>query len=185
VIGGRWPEMFLVKEDCQEYSNGECSLDDNEEKNKAPEGYRWVTAARKKDIQWQIMREWEIERSKKSFFEYEKAYKTGIIPSGHFWEICGNMLVGYGGILYIEGENVESYLKRRHLCDSFKYPAVIYGFLDDNGYHEEAYVQRNPGTRKCINRQKKKNRIEWRRKLDKFIDSIPDDEVIVGVDCHI
>jgi len=185
VIGGRWPEMFLVKEDCQEYSIGECRTDDNDDRHKAPEGYRWVVAARKKDIQWQIMRDWEIERSKKAFLEFEKAYKSGIIPSGHFWKICGNKLVGYGGILYIEGETVEKYLKRRHIYDSFKYPSVTYGFLDDNGYHEEAYVWRNSGTRKRINKQKRKNRIEWRRKLDKYIDAIPDDTVIVGVDCHV
>jgi hypothetical protein len=57
--------------------------------------------------------------------------------------------------------------------------------LDDEGYHEEEYVWRDSTTRKRINRQKRKNRIAWRRKLDEYIESIPDDTVIIGVDCHV
>jgi len=57
VIGGRWPRRFLVKESCKEYSIGERSWDDIDRKIDAPEGYFWVAAARKKDIEWQAMRE--------------------------------------------------------------------------------------------------------------------------------
>ena len=42
-----------------------------------------------------------------------------------------------------------------------------------------------PKSKKYIKKQTRKNNIVWRRKLDKFIDSIPDDTVIIGVDCHV
>ena len=99
--------------------------------------------------------------------------------------MCDNKLVGYDGILYIEGETLETFLKRRNISDTFKYPAITFGFLDDEGYHEEEYVWRDSTTRKRINKQKRKNRIAWRRKLDEYIESIPDDTVIIGVDCHV
>lgn len=57
-IGGRWPAMFLVKEDCREYTIGERSWASND-RYPAPEGYIWVCGSRKKDIEWQVMREWE------------------------------------------------------------------------------------------------------------------------------
>ena len=91
----------------------------------------------------------------------------------------------YDGILYIEGETLETFLKRRNISDTFKYPAITFGFLDDEGYREEEYVWRDSTTRKRINKQKRKNRIAWRRKLDEYIESIPDDTVIIGVDCHV
>ena len=87
--------------------------------------------------------------------------------------------------ILIEGETLETFLKRRNISDTFKYPAITFGFLDDEGYHEEEYVWRDSTTRKRINRQKRKNRIAWRRKLDEYIESIPDDTVIIGVDCHV
>ena len=55
-IGGRWPKWFLVKDTCQEYSIGHR---DSKIDLSAPEGYMWVCAARKKDIEWDVMREWK------------------------------------------------------------------------------------------------------------------------------
>ena len=117
---------------------------------------------------------------------YEEIYKSKIIPKDMFCKIIENKLVGYfDRLYYIEGETLERYLKRNHIGDTFKYQAITFGFLDDDGYHEEEYVWRDSGTRKRVNRQKRKNRIEFRRRLDEYLDSIPDETVIVGVDCHI
>lgn len=185
VIGGRWPKVFLVKEDCPEYSIGDRSWN-NEKLYEAPDGYRWVAAARKKDIQWQAMKDWKMECAKKDFHNYEQIYKTGIIPGDmHFCKICGNKLVDFRKVLYIEGETVESYLKRNHLYDTFKYPVNIHGFLDNEDYYDVDYVWKKSAARKRVNKQERINRIRWKRKIDNFIDSIPDDEVIVGVDCHV
>lgn len=48
-IGGRWQDLFLVKDSCTECSIGERSC--SREEFPAPEGYKWVCAARKKDIE--------------------------------------------------------------------------------------------------------------------------------------
>ena len=56
-IGGRWPYAFLVKEGCWSVIPSELSWAcQNEEARKAPEGYRWVSGARKTDIQWEMMK---------------------------------------------------------------------------------------------------------------------------------
>lgn len=61
-IGGRWPALFLVKEECVECSIGERSL--YGEELPCPEGYKWVCAARKKDIEWQAIRDWQLLQTK-------------------------------------------------------------------------------------------------------------------------
>ena len=42
-----------------------------------PEGYKWVCAARKKDIVWQAMRDWRILGARKHFQSLEKLSLTG------------------------------------------------------------------------------------------------------------
>ena len=69
-IGGRWPCEFLVKEDCFESSLGE--IDYEREPTKAPDGYKWVCFARKKDIQWQVMRDIQYKDLSEDY-EYLKA----------------------------------------------------------------------------------------------------------------
>lgn len=186
VIGGRWPRRFLVKNECKEYSIGNRSWGKLDIEFDAPTGYRWVAAARKKDIQWQVMRDWKLECAKKEFYMFEEIYKSKIIPKDMFCKIAENKLVGdFGMLYYIEGETLESYLKRNHIVDTFKYPAITLGFLDDDGYHEEREVWIDSRSRKRVNKQKRKNRIEFRRRLDEYLESIPDEAVIVGVDCHV
>ena len=55
-VGGRWPKMFLVRKDCEEFTYGERSPSEEQ----APEGYIWVCGARKKDIAWEEMRNWYL-----------------------------------------------------------------------------------------------------------------------------
>lgn len=54
-VGGRWSQLFLVKDSCAEFSHGEFSSD--VKKLEAPWGYQWVCAARKKEIAWEAARE--------------------------------------------------------------------------------------------------------------------------------
>lgn len=58
-VGGRWPFQFLVR-DTAEYILGERSYGDEDTTCEAPEGYIWVCGARKKDIAWDLMKEWEM-----------------------------------------------------------------------------------------------------------------------------
>lgn len=41
-IGGRWPDMFLVKDDCGEYGIADRSWTCADKETKAPDGYHWT-----------------------------------------------------------------------------------------------------------------------------------------------
>lgn len=70
-VGGRWSQLFLVKDSCTEFSYGEFSS--SEKEVEAPEGYQWVCVARKKEIAWEAARELLPEL---------KDRKYHMIPSG-------------------------------------------------------------------------------------------------------
>lgn len=184
LIGGRWPNMFLVKEECTEYSLGERSWYNDGYVYEAPTGYRWVAAARKKDIEWQTMRDWALEKAKEMFYELEEVYRTKDFSKYHC-NIVGNKLVEFGNILYIEGESLDVYLHRKGYYSKVKYPVNVYGFLDDEGYNEENDWWPYKGSRKKLNKIRRRQKRNWMYKVDRFIDDLCDETVIVGVDCHI
>ena len=82
AIGGRWPHLFLVPEDCTEYTFGD--YEGTEEETKGPEGYRWVAAARKKDIAWDVMAKLAQQRQKEAYSLLKTAYETRELPEKSF-----------------------------------------------------------------------------------------------------
>ena len=175
-IGGRWPFIFLVKDTCEEYSIGERSWGIHEVAS-VPEGYRWVCAARKKDIQWKVMYEYSKETATKNFQTLEKAFAEGKMPEGWCGSINENGIVGFMQMLYVKGETVQQYLARHRVIRKYKYPSFPYGLLDDQGeYHSEDSMPSRD--EKIIKRM-------WHKKVNRFIDALSDDTVLVGVDCHI
>lgn len=111
-IGGRWPEMFLVKDSCTEYSVGERSWCNKDDESAAPEGYIWVCAAKKKDIEWQVMREWREKKAREHFSVLEKIFATGQYEEGFRGAITPRGVLYYGEMVYFKEESVEDYLKR-------------------------------------------------------------------------
>lgn len=175
-IGGRWPFELLVKADCEEYSPGE--RDEDYTAPKMPEGYRWVSAARKKDIAWDVMREWKENEAKKLFRELEKAFESGEVPEHCYGQIKENGIAGWGGMLYIKGESVDDYLKRRHPEINEKYCVHPYGFLDKDGWNtHETFIYQ--GTDSHFEQKD-----EWREQLNRYIENADDDTVLVIVDSH-
>lgn len=122
-IGGRWSELFLVKEDCKEYSIGECSLFCDDDSRPHPEGYKWACAARKKDIEWQVMKDWFSQQS---------------IP----------------------------------------YPIRFFGYFSEDGFvTQNRFAKDDFGFE--IDRE------AWHKTMNDYLDSIPDNAVLVGIDCHV
>lgn len=99
-IGGRWPELFLVKEDCTEFSVGESSPLSNSKTHTAPEGYKWVCAARKKDIAWHVLYEWELQHMKERFKKLEHFFITGEREESIHGQITGDGILCYGKLIY-------------------------------------------------------------------------------------
>lgn len=175
-VGGRWPFVFLVKDSCEEYSVGEQSWGIHDQPP-APEGYRWVCAARKKDIQWKAMFEYEKECAVKRFHAFEKAFSEKKMPEGWFGNFTDNGIAGFCETLYVKGETLQHFLARNRIIRKYKYPAFPHGYLDNDGeYHTEDSVSI---------KDENKNRRAWHKKVNRFIDSLSDETVLVAVDCHI
>lgn len=175
-IGGRWPFELLVRADCEEYSLGEREEDDVIPSS--PEGYIWVSAARKKDIAWDVMRECTEQKAKTLFKEFEKAFEEGKLPDGYFGQIKEDGISGWGGMNYIKGECVEEFLKRRHPEIFEKYCIHPYGFLDEDGWNtHETFVYEGANSHF-------EQKDEWRNQLNDFIENADDNTVFVIVDNH-
>lgn len=172
-IGGRWPVTFLVKADCTEYSFGERSWGNYSKKYPAPEGYMWVSAARKKDICWDVMRSWYTAQNTERYNKLKKAFQSGNLPDESHGELRENGIFCYGECAYAAEETLDEYLARVGIPKSWKYPIGvtdivdvekwfsrydICGWKDDNCWHE------------CI---------------DTYIDDIDSETVLVSVDYHI
>ncbi len=174
-IGGRWPAEFLVRSDCTEYSLGERNDDLVYD---APEGYIWVSAARKKDIAWDAMRTWKQEEAIRLFEELEGGFKNGIVPEGYWGKICEEGILGFNGFLYRNAETVEDYLARHHLTDAEKYSFRPYGFLDETGWNTHREYEYRDGHVVAVEDD------TWVDSLYAFIDNADDETVLVAVDNH-
>ena len=175
-IGGRWPYELLVKTDCKDFSIGERDID--YVLPQTPAGYMWVSAARKKDIAWDAMREWRKQQALISFAELEKAFAEGVIPNDIFGKITEKGISGFREMLYIRGETAEEYLNRKHIDMNEKYGIRPYGFLDCNGWntHETfVYDLKNP---------RFEDNEGWEQQLNDFLEKANDNTVIVIVDNH-
>ena len=172
-IGGRWPCNFLVKEDCEEYSEGYYDWD--YKLPTPPEGYKWASAARKKDIQWDAIIEYRKKRMEETYKSLRDAFKKKELPQDQW-----HLRLGKDGIynfynlaLYLDGESFEENQKRRgYLIDSDYIPYPCY-YVD----HKTWYVKDNLWDDSVDDSA-------WKKEVRKFYDSISDDTVLVNVDCH-
>ena len=175
-IGGRWPEMFLVKLDCPEYSYGECeSMDDS--KHPAPEGYRWVACARKKDIQWDTMRQWRNQQAKERFHKLEKMFQSGETDET-VHRITEEGIVCWGDLIYRKGQTLEEYMEKYGIPDSWKYPISVCGIFIDEIYYAEGEVLFDDNGNPI-------QHLSWQEVMDNYIDDADDETVFVGIDYHM
>ena len=176
-VGGRWPQMFLVKNDCSEYSVGE-RRDFAENTDDAPEGYRWVVCARKKDIQWDAMRQWRNQQATESFEKLEAMFKLGIIDES-VHAINEKGILVWGKLVYRKGETLEEYLSQHGIPDDWRYPISVHDIFNENEYYSE--------TDNAVYDEETKSWkvVGWQEVLDEYIDNADDNIVFVGIDYHI
>lgn len=176
-IGGRWPFLFLVKDDCAECSVGEKHYSYSGKEKTAPEGYKWVCAARKRDIEWKVMADWYILTAKKKFHSLEKLFLTGERDDNIRGIVTDTGVVYDGELIYKKEETEEQYLKRSNLFRNCRYPISVYAFLCENGLYTQNDLD-IPDT------PTDNNKDFWQSALENHIDSLPDDIVLIGIDCH-
>ena len=174
-IGGRWPFVFLVKDTCKEFNIGEWAGSDMEVPE-APEGYLWCCAARKKDIEWQVVYEWRKHLAMERFSEWEQLYNSGKESKGDGPRITERGVEYIGQILYYKGETQEQFLARLGYNHVGKYYVYNGAVLLSNGEYRDAYEFRDENCKPTD---------DWRNMVEGFIDKLSDDAVLVGVDCHV
>lgn len=172
-IGGRWPVSFLVKTDCTEYSFGERSWGNYSKKYPAPEGYMWVSAARKKDICWDVMQNWYTVQDTERYNKFKEAFQTGKLPDGYYGKIQENGIFYCGECTYAADETLDEYLARVGIPKSWKYPIGVSDIVD-----ADEWLSKND-----INIGKESN--SWHEQIDTYIDDLDGEDVLVSVDYHI
>ena len=110
------------------------------------------------------------------FSVLKKAFQEKKLPEEFFGAITDQGIRGFDEMEYIDGETIQQYLARMRVLGSYQYPSLFYGYFDGNEYVDKAPFY--------IEDKDKRNRI-WHKMLNRFIKSLSDDMVLVGVDCHI
>lgn len=178
-IGGRWSWTFLVKDTCEEYFWGGNIRQNQNGQLDAPEGYRWANAARKKDIEWQVMRDWIKIKLTEQFYQLEKMFYAGKLEKDIYGKITEEGILSGDRYLYRADESLNAYLERMDVPESWKYPFAVHTIVDaeqliskDDDFSEE-------------DQTKQTNSADWHSSLDQYIDGLGDDAVLVSVDYHI
>ncbi len=172
-IGGRWPRMFLVKKDCQEFTYGECTPEDVP----APRGYMWVCGARKKDIAWSEMVKWYRKVHAESYHRYVKLFESGKSPDSLI-QIVEDGICTWGDYLYKKGETLEDYLARVSYPIDAKYAVIAHDLVSSDSWFSQYDLEWD------IEKGEAEKKAQWNLKIEKFIDDMDDEDVIVVVDYH-
>lgn len=177
-IGGRWPITFLVKDSCTEYSFGERSWATDNDEYPCPEGYMWVSAARKKDIQWSVMKDWYLQQAKKRFMALESMFVTKLTEPERYLQVKDGCVYSFFDLIYKIGEAEEDYLARCKATDDRKYMVSFCDLIDEDDWRVQGYDYHSP-------ENKEKLELTWEETIQEFIENLDEDDVLVSVDYHM
>lgn len=180
-IGGRWPDRFLVKSDCCNVFSGDLSLFLKDEPAEAvPDGYCWVSGARKKDIAWDVMKSLSVQKERETFLKCEKWYRTAKLPADRYdLSITEKGVTSCGTLIYAKGQTIEEHLRHKALSEEYQYPLNTYALLNENGWHDLYEVE-------CANKvNDHEEERQWDQVVERYIASLPDEAMLISLDCHI
>lgn len=172
-IGGRWADMLLVKTTCKDYVLGEPSWAIADKTCPAPDGYMWVSAARKKDIAWQCMHDWEIHTAKEHYQKLKHIFETGICEKDFYGKMNDIGISVYGEYVYQKGQSLSSYLKKNTISPKVKYPLPLHDIIDESMWRSRDDI--------VIGKESS----DWSEEIDGYIDGLSEDTVLACVDYHI
>lgn len=175
-IGGRWPKTFLVKEDCAEHSIG--NIDNVEILKDAPEGYKWTSAARKKDICWDAIVSYRKQKAINLYNDCKEYFAKGEVPKDSWFRIKEDGVYSYmNEAAYLNGETLEENLQRRGYVDDTSYLMAPYFFVDSNadGWYSKDSAPFEEG---------QSSELGWLKQLREIYANLEDDAVLVSVDVH-
>lgn len=174
-IGGRWQYCFLVKEDCEDVYNGMSSSSKIDPLPDAPKGFKWTSAARKKDICIDEMTKWSIATTRTLYDKYAAMW-SGTEPLGEHIQRKADGLYYWGNCIFDPTKSIDDVLASNDFRPETAISRCFYAYLDtinttpgdgEDGYYTSEWAN------------------DWEQAFNEFWDSIEDDDVIVAVDCHM
>lgn len=181
-IGGRWPYRFLVKADCPSALPGCRSfLLDDQHTRSAPEGYRWVSIARKGDIQWDLMKRLALKETFSAYKNYKRWFRERSLPADTppFLQIAEAGILDWGTLVYRKDDTLEKYLHRAGLSREDRYAFDTYALLGNAGWEGSGDMGWFGISSNSIEER------EWQDKIQAFLADLDDTVFLVSVDCHI
>lgn len=175
-IGGRWPKTFLVRDDCTEFSIG--NIDNVEDLKDAPIGYKWTSAARKKDICWDAVVSYRKQKAIELYNNCKEYFVKGEVPKDSWLRIKEDGVYSYmNEAAYLNGETLEENLKRRGYVDDASYLMTPYFYVDSNadGWYSKDSAPFEGG---------QSSEISWLKQLRDLYAELEDDAILVSVDVH-
>lgn len=172
-IGERWAFLLLVRDTCSEYISGEWGLG-AASGPQPPKGYKWASAARMKDIQWQALEQYYCDEVKAWYEQLRRFFQTGERPAGFEGHRVPESIDLWGERIFSKEEPWELFLEKNMPFADRRFPIMTCPFLDEDGsWENELYggVGDPPD--------------EMKQALDRFLDSLNPEDVLVVVDCHI
>lgn len=177
-VGGRWSYPFLVKENYNAPIQNEFSWVLDSVPPESPEGYKWVSAAKKGAIEWKLMKQIKMAEETKRFSMYQEAYNSQSLEKlkSPFLSITDEGIANFGETVYYKDETRENYLSRHNLSDEDKYVFIPYGFVQDGTYHSIGNM--------AISTDENEEAV-WSKEVNDYFDSLYDSQIIVLLDCHV
>ena len=178
-IGGRWSHELLVKKKVTDVIDEEPFLRKNDNKRSAPKGYKWVSGAKKCDIEWEKMRIINIKKAVRAYYRHKKIFESFDTNQKHLYRIDENCLYYWDTMVYKNGESLREYLERRGLLDFRKF-INCYAFVNETNEWKSKGQMGWFG----ISTGDKDNEV-WQNEVKNFLDEVDDEQYIIFVDCHI
>ncbi len=166
ILGGSYFDAFIVKADC--------TLAAGVKQSGAPKGYVFADAAMKKDIEWNLILERRKKKLQREYSGLKKAFETKSTE-----KLKGYCVIKEDGVysgdalLFKAGETERDYLEKWGWDDELKYCPDVSSFLDHNNEIVDMWFF-----------PEKKSIGDFYRRLNDFIGSLPDDTVLINVNCH-
>lgn len=175
-IGGRWNYGLLVKEDCEDIVGGMPGAGVRDDSAPvAPPGYKWTSAARKKDICADEMTKWSIAETRAKYDQY-KAMWDGTEPLGEHIDKKPDGLYYWGRCIFDPTQSIADVLAKNDYRPENAVSRYFHAYLDTvnttPGDGEYGYYDNE-----CSD--------DWESQFADFWADLDDDHVIVTVDCHM
>lgn len=182
-IGGRWQAPLLVKAECEDYAEGVPGCGGDGQLPPAPDGYKWTSAARIKDIEFDVMVQQSIDKFTERYNKYAKMWdaQTIVDEPGYYLQLKPDGIYSFGGKVFDPAISLEAALQEQNYSRANILSRMLYGYLDtriEMEPDEDGELPSGYYTEDCLDGS-------WEDNINNFIAEFDPETVLVIVDCHM